>query len=59
MGDALSTSCFLIGYEKSKMLLEKYDVCAIFVTKDNKVYYSEELNDSMKKTAQDYEFIEF
>lgn len=59
LGDALSTSCFLIGYEKSKLLLEKYDVCAIFVTKDNKVYYSQELKKIMEKTAQDYEFIEF
>ena len=59
LGDALSTSCFLVGYEKSKLLLEKYDVCAIFVTKDNKIYYSKELNNSMEKTAPDYEFIEF
>ncbi len=59
LGDALSTSCFLLGYEKSKSLLEKYDVSAIFVTKDNKVYYSKELKNLMQNMAQDYEFIEF
>lgn len=59
LGDALSTSCFLLGYEKSKLLLEKYNVGAIFVTKDNKVYYSEKLKRKMQKMTQDYEFIEF
>ncbi len=59
LADALSTSCFLLGYEKSKLLLEKYDVSAIFVTKDNKVYYSDKLKRKMQKMTQDYEFIEF
>ncbi len=59
IGDALSTSCFLLGYEKSKALLEKYSVSAIFATKDNKIYYSKELESSMKKMTDNYEFIEF
>ena len=34
LSDALSTACFILGYEKSLELLEKYDASAIFVDKD-------------------------
>lgn len=34
LSDALSTACFILGQEKSKTLLEKYDASAIFVDKD-------------------------
>ena len=57
--DALSTSCFLMGIDESKRLLNKYDVLAVFVTDDNKVYYSSELKQRMQIYSQDYEFFEF
>lgn len=59
LADILSTSCFLLGYEESIPLLEKYNVCGIFATKDNKVYYSKELKNSIKKMTDNYDFIEF
>lgn len=59
IGDALSTACFLEGFEESKELLEKYAVLAIFATNDNKIYYSEELENSIHKVAENYEYIAF
>ena len=36
--DALSTTCFLLGYDKSMRLIEQLDnVDAVFITKDNKI----------------------
>ncbi len=58
-GDALSTVCFLLGFEKSKPILEKYNACGIFATKDNKIYYSKDLREQIHKKADNYEFIEF
>lgn len=34
LSDALSTTCFILGEEKSRELLEKYNASAIFVDKD-------------------------
>lgn len=59
IGDALSTACFLKGFEESKRLLEKYGVLAVFATNDNKIYYSEELENSIHKVAENYEYIAF
>lgn len=59
LGDALSTSCFLVGFEESKKLLEKYNVSAVFATKDNKVYYSKALEKSITKSSENYEYIPF
>lgn len=35
--DALSTACFVLGYEKSLPLLEKYQAEAVFIDKDNHI----------------------
>ena len=48
-GDALSTSCFIIGYEKSVELLDKItkeNIEAIFVKDDNKTIFTYGMNDS-------------
>ena len=37
LSDALSTACFILGYEKSLPLLEKYTASAIFVDSDMKI----------------------
>lgn len=34
ISDALSTACFILGYEKSQELLSKYNASAIFVDRD-------------------------
>lgn len=38
VSDALSTACFILGIEKSDLLLQKYKSEAVFVDTDNKVY---------------------
>lgn len=39
--DALSTTCFLLGYDKGMKLINQLDnVDAIFITNDNKLHYS-------------------
>lgn len=43
IGDALSTACFIAGLEKGTELAKKYSTKAIFITEDNKVIYSKEL----------------
>lgn len=52
--DILSTSCFLLGIDKSKELLKKYTASAIFVTDNNFVYYSEELENDFIKSSNNY-----
>lgn len=46
--DALSTACFVLGYEKSLPLLEKYDAQAVFIAADNKVCVTGGLKDLFK-----------
>lgn len=41
--DALSTACFVLGYEKSLPLLEKYQAEAVFIDKDNHITVTEGL----------------
>lgn len=39
-GDALSTLCFILGYEKAALLLENYpDIQAVFITEDGEILY--------------------
>lgn len=38
LSDALSTACFVLGYEKGKELAQAYDCGVVFVTEDKKVY---------------------
>ncbi len=59
IADALSTSCFILGVDESKRLLEKYGVYAVFATKDNKVFYSEKIENSIEKINNNYEYIPF
>ena len=54
--DTLSTSCFLLGIDKSKDLLKKYNASAIFVTDNNIVYYSEEIENDFIKSNNKYTY---
>ncbi|MBQ8763987.1 MAG: FAD:protein FMN transferase [Clostridia bacterium] len=38
LSDALSTACFVLGYEKGKALAEAYDCGVVFVADDKKIY---------------------
>ena len=48
--DALSTACFVLGYEKSLPLLEKYKAQAVFIAADNKVCVTAGLKGLFKLT---------
>lgn len=54
LSDALSTACFVLGYEKSLPLLEKYGAEGIFVTHDKKVYTTDGIKDSLQITEEDF-----
>ncbi len=45
ISDMLSTACFIVGMQESKVLLDKYNAQAIFVDKNNNVYVTSGLKD--------------
>lgn len=48
--DALSTTCFLLGYDKSLRMIEQLgNVDAVFITKDNKIRYSKNFQQKIQK----------
>ncbi len=48
--DALSTTCFLLGYDKSIRMIEQLgNVDAVFITKDNKIRYSKNFQQKIQK----------
>ncbi|MDO4272844.1 MAG: FAD:protein FMN transferase [Eubacteriales bacterium] len=50
-GDALSTTCFALGYEKGLAYAQSQDnVEAIFITKDYQVHYTENFRDNINIT---------
>ncbi len=54
MSDALSTACFVLGLEKSRPLLERFDAQAVFVTEDGRVLTTPGLADRFALTAEGY-----
>jgi thiamine biosynthesis lipoprotein len=52
--DALSTACFVLGWEQSLELLARYDAEAIFVTTDKQVQVTDGLKDSFQLLADGY-----
>lgn len=54
LSDALSTACFVLGYENSLPLLEKYGAEGIFVTHDKKVYATDGIKDALQITEEEF-----
>lgn len=54
--DGLSTACFVLGYEKSLSLLQKYQAEAIFVTDQGEVYVTDGLADAFTLTNENYRY---
>ena len=52
--DALSTACFVLGYEKSLPILEKSGAEAIFIFDDNAVAVTDGMRDGFEITNDDY-----
>ncbi len=54
MSDALSTACFVLGYDASLPLLEKYGAEAVFIFEDNSVAVTDGLSESFTVQSADY-----
>ncbi len=54
VADALSTACFVLGYENSLPLLEKYKADAVFITDRQTVQVTPGLDGAFKITNNDY-----
>lgn len=52
--DALSTACYVMGYQKSKELLNKYKAQAVFIFKDKTIALTKGLEASFDLTNSDY-----
>lgn len=57
LSDALSTACFVLGYEKSLPLLEKYGAEAVFVFNDKSVKVTDSLADSLELEKDGFELL--
>lgn len=58
LSDALSTACFIMGYnEDSLKLLDKFDCEAIFISKDKQVFVTEGLGDKFSITNEEFKMI--
>jgi thiamine biosynthesis lipoprotein len=53
--DALSTACFVLGYEKALPLLAKYGAEGIFVDTDRRVFLTEGIRDRFTLIADGYD----
>ena len=58
LSDALSTACFVLGYEKSAALLTAYGAQAVFITEDDRVLTVGGLADRLEITAERYTLVE-
>lgn len=54
MSDALSTACFILGFEKSEKLLEKYGAQAVFVYESGEVRTTDEIKDKLEIKIDGY-----
>lgn len=52
--DALSTACFILGYNQSLELLKKYDAQAVFIFDNNTVSITDGLKDSFEIKSNNY-----
>lgn len=58
LSDALSTACFVLGYEKSLPLLDSFGAQAIFVTKEKNVLVTGGLKQAFQLTNDAYHLIQ-
>lgn len=57
ISDALSTACFILGYEDSLELLKKYRAEAIFIDKNFNVYATDGIKDSLTLTDDNFKLV--
>lgn len=54
LSDALSTACFILGYEGSIDILNKYKAEAVFIFNDNTVKYTDGLSEKLSITDDNF-----
>ena len=54
LSDALSTACYILGYNQSLELLNEYDAQAVFVFKDKTVRLTDGIKDSFTLTDESF-----
>lgn len=54
LSDALSTACFVLGYESSLPLIEKYNAQAVFIFEDKSIAVTDGLKESFSLENDDY-----
>lgn len=54
LSDALSTACYILGYNESLILLNKYDAQAVFVFNDKTVRVTDGLKDKFTLTDESF-----
>ena len=57
MSDALSTACFVLGYEDSLELLKEYDAEGMFVFKDKTIKLTDNLKSSFELTDKSFKLV--
>jgi len=57
LSDALSTACFILGYNDSLPLLAKYNAQAVFIDKDFNVYATSGIRNSLNITNDSFKLV--
>lgn len=57
LSDALSTACFILGYENSIGLLEKYDAQGVFIDKNLNVYATKGIQNKISITEPNFKLV--
>lgn len=57
LSDALSTACFVLGYEKGNELAKAYGCKAVFVTDDKKILAEKDISDIIEVTDKAYSLV--
>lgn len=57
LSDALSTACFVLGYEKGSELAKAYGCKAVFVTEDKRILAEKDISDIIEITDKAYSLV--
>ncbi|XOQ48790.1 MAG: FAD:protein FMN transferase [Eubacteriales bacterium] len=57
LSDALSTACFVLGREKGAELLKEFNAGGIFITTDNKIYLTKNMENTFTLSDRKYSLI--
>lgn len=58
ISDALSTVCFIVGFENSKEILKEFNAQAVLIDKDFNIYVSDSLKSNINVTDNKFKLVE-